>query len=160
MDRDAALNGRPDGEDSTGRRGSSKQPNLIISTFKVNLVDSSRLPVGFGDRQGLLGAHRSRGPDHATMKLLNADPQGSGERPDIRKGVRPVVERLYERCVEWMDRAEESCSGCWERSAQEEGRIEAGLNSGARPRQIQQIAVGTSAGFPPLHGATVFSPTS
>jgi hypothetical protein len=30
----------------------------------------------------------------------------AGEAPDIRKGVRPVVERLYERCADWMDKAE------------------------------------------------------
>jgi len=34
-------------------------------------------------------------------------PQRTGERPDIRKGVRPVVERLYEKCAEWADKAKD-----------------------------------------------------
>src|SRR5262245_48482646 len=29
------------------------------------------------------------------------------EAPDIRKGVRPVIERLYERCADWADRAQD-----------------------------------------------------
>jgi hypothetical protein len=39
-----------------------------------------------------------------------AAPPKAGDAPDIRKGVRPVVERLYERCAEWMDKAKDDAS--------------------------------------------------
>ena len=50
-----------------------------------------------------------------TAEVQRIDPASvvaprAGEAPDIRKGVRPVVERLYERCAAWMDRAQDDTS--------------------------------------------------
>ena len=46
----------------------------------------------------------------AGAEVAPPTPPKPGDPPDIRRGVRPVVERLYERCAEWADRAKDDSS--------------------------------------------------
>lgn len=46
----------------------------------------------------------------AGAEVVPEVPPKAGEAPNIRKGVRPVVERLFDKCQEWADRAQGDAS--------------------------------------------------